>query len=302
MANSRLIAEGVDIPSVDAIVFADPTRSVIRCVQALGRALRLDVSGKTASLIVPVYVPPGADGENILGTPYEPVWAIACALAGHDHRILERLPDKANRLPRETSDVIQRRWHFDFTVHPERIAQAMDLVSFDPRDQTVSRSRRLGLAAAQSYRDQYGHLDVPADHTDPTGYRLGTFITTMRDARTAGRLEADWIAELDTLDMIWDKHDAAWRSRLAAAADYHHAHGHLAAPATTPSAPGSPSNATSPPRTPSMPPAPTPSPHSLPTGACPTARTGTANTTCSAPTSPPAPTRLPSPATPSWQG
>ncbi|MDT0460691.1 helicase associated domain-containing protein [Streptomyces sp. DSM 41527] len=34
--------------------------------------------------------------------------------------------------------------------------------------------------------------------------------------------------------MIWDKHDAAWRSRLAAAADYHHAHGHLAAPAATP--------------------------------------------------------------------
>ncbi|MEU6338911.1 Helicase associated domain protein [Streptomyces cellulosae] len=234
LANSRLIAEGVDIPSVDAIVFADPTRSVIRCVQALGRALRLDVSGKTASLIVPVYVPPGADGENILGTPYEPVWAIACALASHDHRILERLPDKANRLPKETSDVIARRWHFDFTVHPERIAQAMDLTSFDPRDPAVSRSRRLGLAAAQSYRDQYGHLDVPADYTDPTGYRLGTFITTMRDARTAGRLETDWTAELDALGMIWDKHDAAWRARLAAAADYHRAHGHLAAPATTP--------------------------------------------------------------------
>ncbi|QQC87018.1 DEAD/DEAH box helicase [Streptomyces alfalfae] len=234
LANSRLIAEGVDIPSVDAVVFADPTRSVIRCVQALGRALRLDVSGKTASLIIPVYVPPGADGENILGTPYEPVWAIACALASHDHRILERLPDKANRLPKETSDVIARRWHFDFTVHPERIAQAMDLTSFDPRDPTVSRSRRLGLAAAQSYRDQYGHLDVPADYTDPTGYRLGTFITTMRDARTAGRLETDWRAELDALGMIWDKHEAAWRARLTAAADYHRAHGHLAAPATTP--------------------------------------------------------------------
>ncbi|WP_411139319.1 Helicase associated domain protein [Streptomyces sp. C10] len=234
LANSRLIVEGVDIPSVDAIVFADPTRSVIRCVQALGRALRLDVSGKTASLIVPVYIPPGADAENILGTAYEPVWAIACALASHDHRILERLPDKANRLPKETSDVIERRWHFDFTVHPERIARAMDLASFDPRDPAVSRSRRLGLAAAQSYRDEHGHLDAPADHIDPTGYRLGTFITTMRDARTAGRLETDWIAELDALDMIWDKHDAAWRSRLAAAADYHHTHGHLAAPATTP--------------------------------------------------------------------
>ncbi|MEV7471310.1 Helicase associated domain protein [Streptomyces kronopolitis] len=233
MTNARLISEGVDIPSVDAVVFADPTRSVIRCVQALGRALRVDVSGKVASLIVPVYIPPGADPENILGTAYEPVWAIATALASHDHRILKRLPDKANRLPRETSDVIERRRHFDFTVHPERIARAMDLASFDPRDPSVSRSRRLGLASAQSYRDQYGHLDVPADYTDPTGYTLGTFITTMRDARTAGRLEADWIAELDALNMIWDKHDAAWRARLTAAADYHATHGHLAAPATT---------------------------------------------------------------------
>ncbi|WP_406380398.1 Helicase associated domain protein [Streptomyces sp. NBC_00197] len=234
LANSRLIAEGVDIPSVDAIVFADPTRSVIRCVQALGRALRLDVSGKTASLIVPVYIPPGAQPDDLLGTAYEPVWAIAAALASHDHRILERLPDKANRLPRETSQVIERRWHFDFTVHPERIARAMDLASFDPRDQAASRTRRMGLAVAQAYRDEHGHLDVPVDHTDPTGYTLGTFITTMRDAAKAGRLEADWIAELDALGMIWDKHDAAWRARLTAAGDYLHAHQHLAAPATTP--------------------------------------------------------------------
>ncbi|MFI1700714.1 helicase associated domain-containing protein [Streptomyces bobili] len=78
----------------------------------------------------------------------------------------------------------------------------MDLASFDPREAAVSRSRRLGLAAAQSYRDTHGHLDVPADYTDPTGFRLGTFITTMRDAAKAGRLEADWSAELDALGMI----------------------------------------------------------------------------------------------------
>jgi superfamily II DNA or RNA helicase len=65
-----LIAESVDIPSVDAIVFAGPTRSVICCVQALGRALRLDVSGKTASLIGLLQVltvalqPPGAGSSS----------------------------------------------------------------------------------------------------------------------------------------------------------------------------------------------------------------------------------------------
>ncbi|MGC0344349.1 Helicase associated domain protein [Streptomyces sp. SLBN-8D4] len=233
LANARLIAEGIDIPSVDAIVFADPTRSVVRCVQALGRALRRDVSGKIASLIVPVYIPPQADPEDILGTPYEPVWAITTALASHDHRILERLPDKTHRLSTETSQLIEHRWHFDFTVRPERIARALDLTSFDPRDSS-SRSRRQGLAAAQAFHDTHGHLDVPSDYTDSYGYTLGAFITTMRDARTANRLDTEWIAELDTLDMIWDKHDAAWRARLTAAADYHRAHGHLAAPATTP--------------------------------------------------------------------
>lgn len=233
LANAKVIAEGVDIPSVDAVVFADPTGSIIRCVQGLGRALRIDVSGKTALLIVPVYVPPGADPEDILGTAYEPVWAIATALASHDHRILERLPNKANRLPRETSSIIAHRWHFDFTVHPERIARAMDLISFNPRG-PLSRARREGLTAAQAFYDEHGHLDVPTDHIDTVGFELGRFITTMRDAHNTGRLDPDFTAELDALGMIWDKHQAAWRARLTAAADYHHAHGHLAAPSTTP--------------------------------------------------------------------
>ncbi|MFF0051139.1 Helicase associated domain protein [Streptomyces sp. NPDC005498] len=233
LTNAKVIAEGIDIPSVDAVVFADPTSSIVRCVQGLGRALRLDVSGKTASLIVPVYIPPGADPENILGTAYEPVWAITTALASHDHRILERLPNKANRLPTETSRIIQHRWHFDFTVHPERIARAMDLISFNPRG-PVSRSRREGLSAAQAFHDAHGHLDVPTDHTDPVGYELGRFITAMRDAHNAGRLDPDFTTELETLGMIWDKHHAAWRARLTAAADYHRIHGHLAAPSTTP--------------------------------------------------------------------
>ncbi|WP_257002386.1 DEAD/DEAH box helicase [Streptomyces sp. WZ.A104] len=233
LTNAKVIAEGIDIPSVDAVVFADPTSSVTRCVQGLGRALRLDVSGKTASLIVPVYIPPSDDPENILGTPYEPVWAITTALASHDHRILERLPNKTNRLTTETSRLIQHRWHFDYTIHPERIARAMDLIAFTPRG-ALNRTRREGLASAQAFHDTYGHLDVPTDHTDPAGFELGRFITAMRDARTTGRLEPDWIAELDALGMIWDKHDAAWRARLTQAADYHQVHGHLAAPATTP--------------------------------------------------------------------
>lgn len=53
-----------------------------------------------------------------------------------------RLPDKTNRLSTETSRIIQYRWYFDFTLHPERVARAMDLIAFNPHG---SLSRREGL-------------------------------------------------------------------------------------------------------------------------------------------------------------
>ncbi|WP_392676666.1 helicase associated domain-containing protein [Streptomyces sp. LN785] len=91
------------------------------------------------------------------------------------------------RLPAETSRIIAHRCHFDFTVHPDRIARAMDLISFNPRG-PLSRSRREGLTAAQAFHEAHGHLGVPTDHTDPVGFELGRFITAMRDADNTARL------------------------------------------------------------------------------------------------------------------
>ncbi|MCL6737434.1 helicase associated domain-containing protein [Streptomyces neyagawaensis] len=70
-----------------------------------------------------------------------------------------------------TSRIIQHRWRFGFTLRPERIARAMDLIAFNPHG-SLSRSRREGLAAAQAFHDAHGHLDVPADHLDAVGYEL----------------------------------------------------------------------------------------------------------------------------------
>lgn len=35
LTNAKVIAEDADIPSIDAVVFAEPTRSIVRCVQIL---------------------------------------------------------------------------------------------------------------------------------------------------------------------------------------------------------------------------------------------------------------------------
>lgn len=57
MANARLFSEGIDAPSVDAVVFVDPKASVVDIVQSVGRALRRDPDqpDKRAMILVPVY-------------------------------------------------------------------------------------------------------------------------------------------------------------------------------------------------------------------------------------------------------
>jgi predicted helicase len=39
-ANARGLTEGVDVPLIDCVLFADPKQSTIDIVQAVGRALR----------------------------------------------------------------------------------------------------------------------------------------------------------------------------------------------------------------------------------------------------------------------
>lgn len=232
LTNAKLLAEGIDITGIDGIVFADATRSVVRCVQALGRALRKPAgTGKVSSLIVPAYVPPGADPTDLLGTAYEPVWSIAAALRSHDHRIMERLPNRVHRLPGETSRIIASRWRFDFDTDPESIARAMDLMAFDPRG-PLSLSRRRGLASLQAFRAEFGHLAVPHDHVDAYGFATGVFVEGQRSAHAAGRLDDDpeWVGELDALGMIWNVNESAWRAHMATVRAYHDEHGHLAIP------------------------------------------------------------------------
>ncbi|WP_406733616.1 helicase-related protein [Streptomyces sp. NBC_01794] len=40
LANARVLGEGIDVPTIDAVVFVDPKSSPVDTVQAVGRALR----------------------------------------------------------------------------------------------------------------------------------------------------------------------------------------------------------------------------------------------------------------------
>jgi superfamily II DNA or RNA helicase len=90
ITNARCLTEGVDVPRIDCVFFADPKGSTIEIVQAAGRALRL-APGKTRGyILLPLVVPDGATLDEVTATSaFKFVLFVLRALATHDERIIE---------------------------------------------------------------------------------------------------------------------------------------------------------------------------------------------------------------------
>ncbi|MFJ6749590.1 Helicase associated domain protein [Streptomyces sp. NPDC091266] len=96
LASCRVLGEGVDIRGergVGGVVFADTRSSPVEIVQITGRGLRQDPGeGKVARLIVPVFLQPGEDPQDMMASPsYRPLVAVLQGLRAHDDRIVERM-------------------------------------------------------------------------------------------------------------------------------------------------------------------------------------------------------------------
>ena len=90
MTNARCLNEGVDVPAIDCVLFADPKQSVVDIVQAAGRALRPYPGKKFGYIMMPLVVPDGMELEEFTeSTPFKQVAKIITALSTQDERIAE---------------------------------------------------------------------------------------------------------------------------------------------------------------------------------------------------------------------
>ena len=93
ITNARCLTEGVDVPNIDCIVYADPKRSKIDIVQGLGRALRKKDGKEKGYVILPVVYDEKTneiDNEN-----FNDILAIVRGLAANDERIVEYFREKS---------------------------------------------------------------------------------------------------------------------------------------------------------------------------------------------------------------
>ncbi|MFJ8434854.1 Helicase associated domain protein [Kitasatospora sp. NPDC094019] len=271
ICNSRLLNEGIDVRSVDAIVFADPKSSVIDVVQAVGRALRQAYrQGKVSWVIIPVYLPTplvgddtraadpakvteageavnGEADEEIEASSFRTIWRVLRALAAHDARVVGRITELRTRRVGEKDDVTtseagEESGEAVGGEQPAALESPVEWLRINARRHAAQILQTVKLRAfnprATEWQRMFGLADVfhtGHHHLDPTDKtRDGALISWLdrqRYLKGAGLLAPVRIHELDQLGMIWDKHARSWDRGYAHARAWAEAHGHLAIPA-----------------------------------------------------------------------
>lgn len=88
LTNVRCLSEGVDVPSLDAVIFLSARNSQVDVVQSVGRVMRTAPGKKYGYIIIPVVIPANGDPNTILDNNdnYRVIWTVLNALRAHDDR------------------------------------------------------------------------------------------------------------------------------------------------------------------------------------------------------------------------
>jgi predicted helicase len=82
LTNVRCLSEGVDVPSLDAVMFLSARNSQVDVVQSVGRVMRKSPGKKYGYIIIPVVVPSDVEADKALddNERYKVVWTVLNAL------------------------------------------------------------------------------------------------------------------------------------------------------------------------------------------------------------------------------
>ncbi|WP_179084410.1 DEAD/DEAH box helicase [Streptomyces rectiverticillatus] len=218
LSNCNCFTEGVDIPSLDSILFAEPKSSPIQILQAVGRALRQTPGqGKIARIIVPVYLSPDQQlEEGVKGTSFHLLHQILISLSVWDELVFDRLHFLGG-------DRILRPYT------PARPLRADELIDLLHPKHTPAPNQIWDAAYehAQAFHTRHGHLNVPDRHRTDDGFYLGWWLGTQRSLNQHGMLLPERADALNLLDMPWEHSRTSIEFTLDVARDYVARHGHL---------------------------------------------------------------------------
>ncbi len=215
ITNARCLTEGVDVPAIDAVLFADPKQSKIDIVQASGRALRRFEGKEFGYIIVPVVFDEGAERPS--DDAFQQIIAVISALGMSDERIIEEFKEIAH------GDVGARERIIAFDV-PEIIR-----VKFEDFISNIETQiwDRLSFGWLQGYEKlkKYTAINqtsvVPRAYKDDDGFNLGTWVGERRAAYKAQKLSQDKIQKLESIQgWVWDAVESEFQKGFEKLSEY----------------------------------------------------------------------------------
>lgn len=164
VTNARCLTEGVDVPGIDCVLFADPRKSTVDIVQAVGRALRPSEGKKLGYVILPILHDTDATSEQLIESgAFKEVLSTLSALAANDDRIIEyfrgisqgRNPSGSSRVSFEMDERIAERIDIDKLVQDLEIKcwNRLAKLSWLPFEEAVSFVVKLGLKSQSEWHN-----------------------------------------------------------------------------------------------------------------------------------------------------
>lgn len=203
VASARVLSEGVDVPAVDTVVFADPRTSSVDIVQAAGRAMRTAPGKTRGRIVLTVDLGDGTagldDDSRFAGSRWRHVWLVLRSLASMDPRF-KREMQRRGKAPASAP-----------RSGPSLTATLPD--GWDTQQWMLRALDHTGAAWWERFRDlerfaaRHGHAR-PSQHTDPS---LASWVSRQRTMWRDGLLDEDQVRALESLPgWVWSGRDATW--------------------------------------------------------------------------------------------
>ena len=230
VSNARCLTEGVDIPSVDGVLFFDPKYRLTDIVQATGRALRLHKGKKYGYLIVPIFAKEEQEASDILeSSDFKQVWSVIKAMRFQDERLddvinhfrilsgeekggAENLAGEKKSLEEKLNESIL------FVNIPQKISSEVFIRQVDARViEELGTSWDYNYGLLKAYRRFYPHRWPKQKEGFPKGNKLGYWTNYQRQCYRLGILSRERIKLLDQIGFPWilrgQRSPTAWQDQ-----------------------------------------------------------------------------------------
>jgi len=181
LTNARCLSEGVDVPSLDGVAFIDPRASQVDIIQAVGRAIRLSPNKKAGTIILPVFVEPGDNSEQVLDeSNFKPIWDVLNALRAHDDVLAEELDQIRVGMGKRGLRKTREQFNKIVIDLPSSIDQSFVNAIATRLVESTTDTWDFWFGLICRYIEQNGDSNVPQKYVTEDGFFLGRWVQTQR--------------------------------------------------------------------------------------------------------------------------